>query len=106
MSSSGFYFSTLNQVQQSYDQGIIEIDQSFPIATKLSDVYKNLCDDIIEIYVTPNRGDCLGLYGIARDLSAKGIGELAATPALTDTVLVSYYFKKIFVNHSITLKTH
>ena len=33
-------------------------------------------DPVIEIAITPNRGDCLGVRGVARDLSATGIGEL------------------------------
>jgi phenylalanyl-tRNA synthetase beta chain len=33
-------------------------------------------DPMIEIAVTPNRADCLGVYGIARDLAAAGIGKL------------------------------
>jgi len=35
-----------------------------------------LDDAIIEIKVTPNRGDCLGVHGIARDLAAAGVGTL------------------------------
>jgi phenylalanyl-tRNA synthetase beta chain len=35
-----------------------------------------LDDPVIEIKVTPNRGDCLGVHGIARDLAAAGIGTL------------------------------
>ncbi len=35
-----------------------------------------LNDAVIEIAITPNRGDCLGVYGIARDLAATGIGKL------------------------------
>ena len=31
---------------------------------------------IVEISVTPNRPDCLGIRGIARDLSAAGLGSL------------------------------
>lgn len=56
-------------------QGIIEIDDKFEIGQKISEVYQKN-DAIIEIYVTPNRADCLGLYGIARDLSACGLGKL------------------------------
>lgn len=33
-------------------------------------------DPVIQINVTPNRGDCLGIYGIARELHAKGLGKL------------------------------
>ena len=35
-----------------------------------------LGDAVIEIKVTPNRGDCLGVHGIARDLAASGLGTL------------------------------
>lgn len=35
-----------------------------------------LDDPIIEIEITPNRGDCLGVRGIARDLAATGLGTL------------------------------
>src|SRR6202022_4605864 len=35
-----------------------------------------LDDPVIEIKVTPNRADCLGVHGIARDLAAAGLGLL------------------------------
>ncbi len=35
-----------------------------------------LDDPVIEIKVTPNRADCLGVLGIARDLAAAGVGTL------------------------------
>jgi phenylalanyl-tRNA synthetase beta chain len=35
-----------------------------------------LDDPVIEIKVTPNRGDCLGVHGIARDLAASRLGAL------------------------------
>lgn len=57
------------------DAGIIEIDEKWPIGTPITKVFA-LDDAVIEINVTPNRGDCLGIYGIARDLAAKGLGRL------------------------------
>jgi phenylalanyl-tRNA synthetase beta chain len=36
----------------------------------------NLNNVMIEIGITPNRQDCLGVHGIARDLAAAGMGEL------------------------------
>lgn len=56
-------------------EGIIEIDNKFAVGTKISEVFGS-GDVVIEINVTPNRGDCLGVYGIARDLAAAGIGVL------------------------------
>ncbi len=38
--------------------------------------WAGLDDPVIDIAVTPNRPDALGVYGIARDLAAKGIGRL------------------------------
>lgn len=57
------------------DAGIIEIADKWLVGTKVTEVF-SLNDALIEINVTPNRGDCLGVYGIARDLAASGIGEL------------------------------
>ncbi len=55
--------------------GIIELAAEAtigePIARPLG-----LNDPIIDIALTPNRGDCLGVYGIARDLAAAGLGKL------------------------------
>jgi phenylalanyl-tRNA synthetase beta chain len=40
-----------------------------------------LDDPVIEIKVTPNRADCLGVHGIARDLAAAGLGTLKPVSA-------------------------
>lgn len=37
-------------------------------------------DQVIEVSITPNRGDCLGLYAIARELAAAGVGKLKDFP--------------------------
>jgi len=47
-----------------------------------------LDDPVIEIKVTPNRGDCLGVHGIARDLAAAGLGTLK--PVKADKIAGSY----------------
>ena len=47
-----------------------------------------LDDAVIEIKVTPNRGDCLGVHGIARDLAAAGLGKLK--PPKADTITGGY----------------
>ncbi|MDR0407960.1 MAG: phenylalanine--tRNA ligase subunit beta [Campylobacteraceae bacterium] len=41
-------------------------------------------DDVIEIELTPNRGDCLSIYGIARDLSAAYNTKVKIPPVLPD----------------------
>jgi phenylalanyl-tRNA synthetase beta chain len=54
------------------NDGIMILDNSIgklEIGKELSK-YKTLNDDIIEIELTANRGDCLSIYGIAREISA------------------------------------
>jgi len=56
-------------------EGIIEIEDNAKAGSNAAEAL-GLIDPIIEIAITPNRGDCLGVYGIARDLAAAGIGNL------------------------------
>lgn len=55
--------------------GIIELGTEYIIGNSFADA-RGLNEILIEISVTPNRGDCLGVYGIARDLAAAGFGTL------------------------------
>ncbi|WP_373457545.1 phenylalanine--tRNA ligase subunit beta [Wolbachia endosymbiont of Listronotus oregonensis] len=68
---------------QEESEGIIELSDDY----KVGDKFFN-CDPVIDINVTPNRGDCLGIYGIARDLAATGIGTLKtlSIPQLTSSI--------------------
>ena len=55
--------------------GIIELNGDYEVGQS----YSNYLDDEsseIEIAITPNRVDCAGVYGVARDLSAAGFGTL------------------------------
>ena len=56
-------------------EGIIELDENHKIGDKYSQ-YINDEDIIIEVAITPNRVDCAGVYGIARDLFAADFGKL------------------------------
>ena len=56
-------------------EGIIDLKKDFPNGTDAVTAL-DLNDPIFEIGLTPNRGDCLGVRGIARDLAAKGAGIL------------------------------
>jgi phenylalanyl-tRNA synthetase beta chain len=55
--------------------GIIELDPQAKIGSPAAAAL-GLDDAVIEIAVTPNRPDCLGVRGIARDLAAAGLGKL------------------------------
>ena len=56
--------------------GIIIMPEDRSILGQECTSYLGLDDPIIEIAITPNRGDCLGVYGVARDLVASGMGKL------------------------------
>ncbi|NCB49086.1 MAG: phenylalanine--tRNA ligase subunit beta [Alphaproteobacteria bacterium] len=53
---------------------IIEINDEIPVGTDAPTALKT--DVVFDINITPNRGDCLGVLGVARDLAATGIGAL------------------------------
>ncbi len=56
-------------------QGIIELADDAEIGTPAAAAL-GLSDPVIEIGLTPNRPDCAGVRGIARDLAAAGLGTL------------------------------
>jgi phenylalanyl-tRNA synthetase beta chain len=49
--------------------GIIELPQDAPVGTSLVE-FLNLPDAVIDLDLTPNRGDCFSVLGIARDVAA------------------------------------
>ncbi len=55
--------------------GIIELPDDAPIGTAFAE-YAGLGDPLFDVNVTPNRQDCMGVRGIARDLAAAGMGTL------------------------------
>ncbi len=61
--------------------GILDIKTDLPAGTPVAQALN--ADVLFDVNVTPNRGDCYGVAGIARDLAAAGAGELMlpdATP--------------------------
>jgi len=62
------------QISDEHD-GIIDLDDGFPIGMPAAEAL-GLDDPVFDIELTPNRPDALGIYGIARDLAAKGLGTL------------------------------
>jgi phenylalanyl-tRNA synthetase beta chain len=55
--------------------GIIELPEDAPIGASFAD-YSGAGEPVIDISITPNRQDCMGVRGIARDLAAAGLGTL------------------------------
>ncbi len=60
--------------------GIIDLPDDAPVGASFAN-YAGLNDPVIEIGITPNRPDALGVSGIAKDLAAAGLG-LVKTPAV------------------------
>ena len=55
--------------------GIMDIKTDVKVGSELSDVL-GLNEVFIDVSITPNRADCFSVRGLARDLAAKGIGQL------------------------------
>ena len=70
-----------NELDQSSDQdGIVELNKK---EKNVGEKYfKNSAEEVIDIAITPNRPDCLGIRGIARDLAASGLGKLKKQPPI------------------------
>ena len=73
--SNGMMVSEREMCLSDEHEGIIDVDDKYEIGTSITDIY-GLDEKIIEIGLTPNRADCAGVRGIARDLAAAGLGTL------------------------------
>jgi phenylalanyl-tRNA synthetase beta chain len=61
------------QISEDHD-GIMELPSDAPVGKRYAE-WAGLGDPVIEINLTPNRPDCTGVHGIARDLSAADMGK-------------------------------
>ncbi len=73
-------------------EGIIDLPDDAPVGEPFAD-WLGLNDPVVEVAITPNRQDALGVHGIARDLAAAGVGRLkpfdaAPVPGTFDSPLV------------------
>ena len=73
--SQGMLCSERELMLSDEHEGIIELPQDAPIGKGFAS-WAGLDDQVIEVGITPNRADCLGVRGIARDLAAAGCGKL------------------------------
>lgn len=53
-------------------EGIIELPADAPVGTAFADYHG--ASPVFDVAITPNRPDCMGVEGIARDLAAAGLG--------------------------------
>jgi phenylalanyl-tRNA synthetase beta chain len=89
VTSAGMLVSARELALGEDHDGIIELPEGTPVGTPYAE-WAGLDDPVIEIGVTPNRGDALSVRGIARDLAACGLGTLKpwapeAVPAAFET---------------------
>jgi phenylalanyl-tRNA synthetase beta chain len=75
--SNGMLLSEREMGLSDEHDGIVELADDAPVGAVAVSIM-GLDDPVIDIAITPNRGDCLGIRGIARDLAAAGLGTLKA----------------------------
>src|SRR5579883_1415353 len=73
--SRGMLCSELELELSEDHEGIIELPPEAPVGARYAE-WAHLDDPVIEINLTPNRPDCAGVHGIARDLAAADMGKL------------------------------
>ncbi|MFZ9203412.1 MAG: YtpR family tRNA-binding protein, partial [Candidatus Fonsibacter ubiquis] len=79
-------------------EGIIELNsKKFNVGNSY---FKNNSEPAIDISITPNRSDCLGVRGIARDLSAAGLGKLIDLEEIKLKTNIKNPFKVIIQSNS------
>jgi len=72
--SNGMMCSTRELELGDDHDGIIELPAGAPVGTPFAEYHG--ADPVFDVAITPNRPDCMGVYGIARDLAAAGLGVL------------------------------
>lgn len=80
--SSGMMCSVRELEMGDEHDGIIELPEGAEVGQSFAD-YSG-ADPIFDVAITPNRPDCMGVFGVARDLAAAGLGTLnpfVPTPA-------------------------
>jgi len=89
--SAGMLLSAREMALGDDHAGIVELPDDAPVGMPYA-AWAGLDDPVIEIGVTPNRGDALSVRGVARDLAAAGLGTLrpwmpAAVPEVGESAV-------------------
>jgi phenylalanyl-tRNA synthetase beta chain len=72
--SNGMMCSTRELELGDDHEGIIELPDDAPVGTPFAEYHG--ASPVFDVAITPNRPDCMGVYGIARDLAAAGLGTV------------------------------
>ena len=85
--SNGMICSESELKMADSSDGILVLPQDAPVGCSIVE-YLNLNDNLIEIDLTPNRGDCLSIAGVAREVKANnGISMTPPVIEAVDTVI-------------------
>ncbi len=76
--SAGMICSAEELGLEEHSDGVMVLDEDAPLGASVSE-YLNLEDHILEIELTPNRGDCLSMRGIAREVCALSGAKMRAS---------------------------
>ncbi|HEY5051989.1 MAG TPA: phenylalanine--tRNA ligase subunit beta [Solirubrobacterales bacterium] len=83
--SSGMILSASELEVGEGSDGILVLDDDIASGTPLSEVLP-LAEAVLELEVTPNRVDCFGIYGVAREVHAISAAPLGSAPWVDDAV--------------------
>ncbi|WP_066775124.1 phenylalanine--tRNA ligase subunit beta [Sphingomonas sp. CCH5-D11] len=84
--SNGMMCSTRELELGDDHDGIIELADDAPVGEVYAE-WAGLNDPVIDVSITPNRQDCMGVRGIARDLAAAGLGTLKPLSVRSSSVI-------------------
>ncbi len=79
VASQGMLCSTKELGLQDDSEGLLELMQDAPIGKSLWE-YLNLADFVMDVSITPNRGDCLSILGMAKEIAALTECDLHVPP--------------------------
>ncbi|WP_190600064.1 phenylalanine--tRNA ligase subunit beta [Candidatus Vesicomyidisocius sp. SY067_SCS001] len=115
--SFGIICSEFELGMSDLSQGIVELEDNAPIGKDIRE-YLNFDNYIIELNITPNRGDCFSVLGIAREVSANynlafnlpvfetlAQGDCAISTSVVDTKACPKYLTRSIENIDNTVKT-
>ncbi len=77
--SNGMLCSERELMISDEHDGVVDLPADAPLGARFID-YLDRNDPVIDIAITPNRPDALGVRGVARDLAARGLGALKPAP--------------------------
>jgi phenylalanyl-tRNA synthetase beta chain len=94
VASQGMICSAQELGLEDSSEGILELAADAPVGMDVRD-YLTLDDQIITVDLTPNRGDCLSIFGVAREVAAINACPVPTIPAYT-----------VLVNSAATFPVH